>query len=255
MAVTLSGSVALVTGANRGIGRALVEELAEKGVSKIYAAARNINKLEELKASLGEKVIPLELDVTVGEQIDATANSARDVDLLVNNAGVAGQAGVAVIDPQNLEIARRELDVNLLGTLAVSQAFAPILAANGGGGLVNIVSVAALVNFPIFATYSTTKAALHSLTQALRLGLKEQGTYVAGVYPGPVDTDLAAQVPMDKTSPNVVATNILNGIAAGLEEIFPDPMAAGMGAGYEQSPKGLEQQVAQMVAELAAQAA
>ncbi|NKB72884.1 MAG: SDR family NAD(P)-dependent oxidoreductase [Candidatus Latescibacteria bacterium] len=134
----------------------------------------------------------------------------------------------------------------------LSQAFAPILAANGGGGLVNVISVAGLVNFPLFITYSASKAALHSLTQALRLELAGQGVFVAGVYPGPVDTDMAADVPFEKTSPAVVADNILQGLEAGQEEIFPDGMAGEMGAGYEQSPKGLEQKVATMVASMAA---
>jgi len=143
------------------------------------------------------------------------------------------------------------MEVNYFGTLDATQAFIPILGSNGGGALVNLVSVAGIVNFPLFATYSASKAAPHSLTQGVRLGLVAQGTLVAGVYPGPVDTDMAAGIPMEKTSPQVVANNILDGLEAGSEDIYPDPMAVGMGAGYEESPKGLERQVAEMVAAMA----
>jgi short-subunit dehydrogenase len=137
--------------------------------------------------------------------------------------------------------------VNYFGALAVSQAFAPILAANGGGCLVNISSVAGLVSFPAIPTYSASKAAVHSLTQSLRFGLQAQGTHVAGVYPGPVDTDMAKDIPLEKASPKDVAANILNAVEEGQEEILPDGMAQEMGAGYEQSPKELERQVTAMV--------
>lgn len=247
MAVAVSGSVALVTGSNRGIGRALVEALLEKGAKKVYAGARKLDSLKELIEEFGDRVVGIELDVTNTEQIEAAAAAAPDVNLLINNAGVVGEMGVAITDPQNLSMGRREMEVNFFGTLAVSQAFAPILAANGGGGLVNISSVAGLVSFPPIPTYSASKAAVHSLTQSLRFGLQEQGTHVAGVYPGPVDTDMSKDLPMAKASPTVVAGNILNALEEGQEEIFPDDMAQEMGAGYEQSPKELERQVTAMI--------
>lgn len=252
MAIAISGSVALVTGSNRGIGRALVEALLEKGASKVYAGARELDSLNDLVATHGDRVVGIELDITNAEQIKAAAAKATDVDLLINNAGVVGQAGVAITDPQNIAIGRREMEVNFFGTLAVTQAFAPILAANGGGGIANLASVAALVNFPLFATYSASKAAVHSLTQVLRISLPN--THVAGIYPGPVDTDMTEDIPFEKASPQEVANNILNALEKGQEEIFPDGMAQQMGAGYEQSPKGLEHQVAAMVAEMSAAA-
>jgi NAD(P)-dependent dehydrogenase (short-subunit alcohol dehydrogenase family) len=252
MAFSISDTVALVSGANRGIGKSLVEALVKRGARKVYAGARKLASLGDL---VGDRVVGIELDITSSDQLKAAAEAAPDLNLLINNAGVvAGPLGLEITNPDSLVAARNEMEVNYHGTLAASQAFAPILAASGGGTLVNVGSVGGLANFPVLATYSASKAALHSLTQALRLGLGAQGTYVAGVYPGPVDTDLAAEVQMDKTSPRVVADNILDALEAGQEEIFPDPMAQEMGTGYEASPKGLERQIAEMVAAMAAEA-
>ena len=136
------------------------------------------------------------------------------------------------------------MEVNFYGTFAVTQAFAPVLARNGGGALVNIASMAALVNFPLLAAYSASKAATHSITQAARLMLKSQGTRVFGVYPGPIDTRMAEPIPLEKTSPVDAARAIVAGIEAGYEEIFPDPMSRGIGAGFLADPKGIERQVA-----------
>lgn len=254
MAISISGSVALVTGANRGIGRSLVEALLERGASKVYAGARKLANLDELIKTHGDRVVGIELDITNAEHIEAAAAAAPDVNLLINNAGIVGVAGVAITDPQSLSIGREEIEVNLFGTLALTQAFAPTLAANGGGGLANLISVAGLANFPLLPTYSVSKAALHSLTQVLRLTLQAQETHVAGIYPGPVDTDMAKDVPFEKTSPEVVADNILDALEAGQEDIFPDGMAQEMGAGYEQSPKELERQIAAMAAGMATEA-
>ena len=252
MAFSISGSVAFVTGSNRGIGRALVGALLEKGAGKVYAGARSIASLGEFTAGHGDRVVGVEIDVTNADQIATAARGASDVTLLINNAGVAGPAGIPITEAPSLQMARDQMDVNLFGTLAVSQAFSPILGANGGGALVNLVSVAGIVNFPPLATYSATKAAVHSLTQGFRFWLREQGTHVAGVYPGPVDTDMAKEIPMEKESPENVANYILTALEAGQEEIFPDAMAQGMGAGFEESPKGLEHQVTEMITTMAA---
>jgi len=138
-----------------------------------------------------------------------------------------------------VRVGRQEFDVNVFGSLAVSQAFAPALARNAGA-IVNVVSVAGLVNFPIILSYSASKAALHSLTQATRASLQGQGTYVAGVYPGPIDTDMAKVIEMEKATPAEAAAAILDGLEAGDEEIFPDPMSRQVGAQYLASPKALE---------------
>jgi NAD(P)-dependent dehydrogenase (short-subunit alcohol dehydrogenase family) len=240
----IAGRSALVTGANRGIGRALVEALVERGAARVWAGTRREDALAELRAKYPRRVETLALDVTSDADVTAAAARAGDVSLLVNNAGVASLQGASVTDPEWLRAGRREIDVNLFGSLVVSQAFAPVLRRNGGGALVNIVSVAGLVNFPQLLSYSASKAALHSLTQGLRAALRAQGTHVVGVYPGPVDTDMAKDIPLEKASPAFVAQAILDGLASGAEEIFPDPMAQRFGAAFLKDPKALEQQFA-----------
>lgn len=241
-AYAIKGRTALVTGANRGIGEAIVNALMAAGAKKVYAAARNAKDLEPLMARHGARVVALRLDVTDAAQVAAAAAAAPDVELLVNNAGFAGHTGGAFTDPEWITSGRREMEVNFFGTFAVTQAFAPGLAKNGGGAVINIASVASLVNFALLASYSASKAAAHSLTQATRAMLRDQGTRVFGVYPGPIDTRMAKDIPMDKTSPADAARAIVAGIEAGLEEIFPDPMSQGMGAAYIANPKELERQ-------------
>lgn len=243
MAYSIQGRTALVTGANRGIGAAIVDALVAAGAAKVYAAARNLDDLAPLTARHGKRVVALRLDVTAPAQIAAAVAAAPDVQLLVNNAGVAAHAGGAFTDPKWISAGRQEMEVNYFGTFAVTQAFAPVLAKNGGGAITNIASVASLVNFALLASYSASKAAAHSLTQATRAMLKGQGTQVFGVYPGPIDTRMAEGIPFDKTSPADATRAIVAGIEAGTEEIFPDPMSQGMGASYFANPKETERQV------------
>jgi NAD(P)-dependent dehydrogenase (short-subunit alcohol dehydrogenase family) len=244
MGYALSGRTALVTGANRGIGEALVDALIAAGVNRVYAAARNISTLEPLVARHGSRVVPLQLDVTNAAQIAAAAAAATDVDLLVNNAGVVGFFGGDFTDPRWIEGGRQEMEVNFLGTFAVTQAFAAILAKNGGGAVANLNSVASFVGVPVLASYSASKAATHSLTQVTRVMLRGQHTQVFGVYPGPVDTRMAEGLTLEKASPADAARAILAGIMAGDEEIFPDKMSQGTGPAFFADPKGLERQVA-----------
>src|SRR4051812_20529943 len=240
----LSGRIALVTGANRGIGEAIVDALVAAGVKKVYAAARTLTSLEPLVARHGSRVVPVELDVTKASQIAAAAAIATDATLLVNNAGIAGFHGGDFTDPKWIEAGREEMEVNFLGTFAVTQAFAPILARNGGGAVVNLNSVASFVSFPILAAYSASKAATHSLTQVTRAMLRGQHTQVFGVYPGPIDTRMGEALPLEKASPADAARAIVAGIIAGDEEIFPDKMSQGTGPAFFLDPKGLERQVA-----------
>jgi NAD(P)-dependent dehydrogenase (short-subunit alcohol dehydrogenase family) len=242
MSFVTPGTVAFVTGANRGIGRALVEALIARGAAKIYAAARRPDTLASLVASSGGRVVPVQLDVTRADEVRAAAALATDVTLLVNNAGVVSRFGAPFTDPGWLDAGREEFEVNTLGPLAVTQAFAPILAKNGGGSVANVSSIAGLVAFDLILTYGASKAALHSVTQATRALLKGQGTYVAGIYPGPVDTDMAKAIEMEKATPAQAANAILDGLEAGDEEIFPDPYSRQAGPQYLAGPKTLERQ-------------
>jgi len=244
MGTSIAGKVALVTGANRGIGEAVVEALLAAGAAKVYATARQLDDLNALVARHRGRAVALRLDVTDADQVRAAVQAAPDVELLVNNAGVAGHVGGAFTDPEWLTAGRREMEVNFFGTFTVTQAFAPVLAKNGGGAIANVASVASLVSFPVLVAYSASKAAMHSLTQATRAMLKDQGTAVYGIYPGPIDTRMAEALPMEKTSPSIAARAIVAGIEAGDEEIFPDPMSRDFGSGFFADPKGLERQLA-----------
>jgi len=247
-AVKIDGTIALVTGANRGIGRALAEALLERGATKVYATARDPKGLEDLRQRHGDRVVPLRLDVTDADQVAAAVDAAGDVRLVVNNAGVA--LGADLTQATILEHARSEMEVNYFAPLHLVQRLARTLAENGGGAVVNISSVAGLTNIPLFPTYGASKAAVHSLTQASRLLLAAQGTSVFGVYPGPVDTDMASDLPLVKTSPGEVANAILDGIEAGRDDIFPDPFAEEFGRQFQSSPKASERQVAAMISSL-----
>lgn len=239
----IEGSTALVTGANRGIGRAVTAALLARGAAKVYATARDPRTLGTRR---DVRLVPLRLDVTDAEQVAAVAAVATDVDLLVNNAGA--------FEPTELtheaivEIARHEMEVNYFGALRMLHAFADTLARHGGV-LVNVGSAAGLSNVPIQPTYSASKAAQHSLTQAARALFAPRGVSVHGVYPGPVDTDMTRDLPalFEKTPPASVAAEILDGIESGADDIFPDPFAAGFGKQFHASPKDVERELAALV--------
>jgi len=237
----IEGSVALVTGANRGIGRALTQALLARGAKKVYAAARDPKALADLRE---KRLVALRLDVSDAGQIRDAAEAAADVEIVFNNAGVAFGTGIA--DAAMVEHGRREMEVNYFGPLQLLQRLAPTLARNGGGAVVTVGSAAGLTALPFMPTYSASKAALHSLTQALRLILGPQGTAVFGVYPGPVDTDMSRSLDFAKASADDVAHAILDGVEAGQEDIFPDPFAVDFGRQYLASPKAAEQQMAAM---------
>jgi NAD(P)-dependent dehydrogenase (short-subunit alcohol dehydrogenase family) len=246
----IDNTIALVTGANRGIGRALTEALLARGARKVYAAAR---EPEALRARRDERFVPLQLDVTDVHHIRAVTEAVSDVELVFNNAGVLLGSGIA--ESAVLEQARREMDVNYFGPLQLLRHLAPTLARNGGGAIINIGSAAGLTNVPFFPTYSASKAALHSLTQAARILLAPQGTSVFGVYAGPVDTDMTRELALPKTSPRDVAFAILDGIEAGQEDIFPDPFAVEFWRQFGSSPKASERQMAEMAAAMLSRSA
>jgi NAD(P)-dependent dehydrogenase (short-subunit alcohol dehydrogenase family) len=236
--VSIKDKVVFITGSNRGIGKSFAVQALEMGAKKVYAAARNESTLAELIAQYGDKISPITLDVTNQEQIDAAAAAASDVEVLINNSGMGG--GGPMVGNPNKEGQRMEMEVNYFGIINMCDAFAPILKANGGGAIVNILSVAGLSSFAFAPGYSASKAAGRSLTQAVRVELGGQGTLVSGVFPGPVDTDMAANVPMDKVSPDSVAIHVYEEIAKGSEDIYPDPFAVQFAAGVQADFKAVE---------------
>jgi NAD(P)-dependent dehydrogenase (short-subunit alcohol dehydrogenase family) len=213
----IKDSIALVTGANRGLGKAYVQALLNAGATKIYAAARDIDSIEATP-----RVVPLKLDVTRPEDIAAAATQAKDITLLINNAGINGRNGKSEgnIDIDTL---RQEIETNAIGPLAISLAFAPVLAANGGGAIVNMHSALSWINLPNTITYSASKAALWSLTNGLRLQLADQGTLVVGVHVAFVDTDMTRGLQgVPKANANDVVLRVLNGVEENETEVLAD---------------------------------
>jgi NAD(P)-dependent dehydrogenase (short-subunit alcohol dehydrogenase family) len=216
----LANKIVLVTGANRGIGAAIVQEMLKAGVTKIYAAAR---KTETLSAFEDPRVVPLQLDITSDASVTAAAVVATDVDVLVNNAGALAFGDYL---SSNWETFEDDMRTNFFGTLRVLRAFTPQFVARRSGTIANVSSVVGLSAVPVMAGYSASKAALHSITQSLRGSLEKHNVTVIGIYPGPVETDLAKPVPYpEKATPEYAAVNIVKGIAEGQTYVFPDPMA------------------------------
>lgn len=226
--------VALVTGANRGIGKSIVEELLRNGASKVYAAARNPESLQELTLAHGGSIVPLRIDLNDPETITAAAETARDVEIVINNAGILNMinplAGNAVAALQD------EIEVNVYGLMRMAQAFAPVLKANGGGALAQLNSVASMKSFADMATYSASKAASYSITQALRDVLRDQGTRVVSVHPGPIATDMANDAGLGEVAEpaELVPQAIVAALAADEFHAFPDSMAKQIGAAYRE---------------------
>ncbi|MEC3998588.1 SDR family oxidoreductase [Actinacidiphila sp. DG2A-62] len=212
----INGSVALVTGGNRGIGAHFVRALLDGGAAKVYAAARDPRTVTAAGA------VPLRLDITDPEQVRAAAEQAADVDLLVNNAGIATGADIL---GGGLDDWRREYETHVLGTLAVSRAFAPVLAGNGGGGILNVLSALSWVSLPGSAAYCAAKSAQWSVTNALRVALAAQGTQVTALHMGYVDTDLTARLDVAKADPADIVRAALAGFAAGDPEVTADATA------------------------------
>jgi NAD(P)-dependent dehydrogenase (short-subunit alcohol dehydrogenase family) len=236
----LENKIILVSGANRGIGKAIVAALLKQPVRKIYAAARNVADLPEFG---DPRVVPVQLDITDGAQIRSAVEFANDVEVLINNAGVASFASLVTGE---FDLARHDMEVNYFGTLNVTRAFLPVLGKTAAGAVANVISIVGLASMAGAGGYCASKAALHSATQAMRAELKAKNIAVLGIYPGPIDTDMARGLDMPKTSAGETAENIVNGIAAGLEEIFPDPMSSELGELWAKDPKGLERYFAAM---------
>lgn len=212
----VAGSVALVTGANRGLGAAFCRVLLERGASKVYAGARDPGSITT------DGVVPIRLDITSPTDVAAAAASCSDVTLLVNNAGISTVTAALAGDTLDLDGGRREFETNVFGTLSMSRAFAPVLGANGGGAMVNVLSVLSWFTFPATAMYCASKAASWSLTNSLRLDLQRQNTQVLALHVGLMDTDMAAGLDVPKSSPYDVAGQALDGVMTGAFEVLAD---------------------------------
>jgi NAD(P)-dependent dehydrogenase (short-subunit alcohol dehydrogenase family) len=213
--VRIDGSVALVTGANRGLGRVFARELVSRGAAKVYGAARNPAAVTE------PGVTPVALDITDADRVAQVAQQCADVSVLVNNAGVLKYS--SFIGAPSLDAARAEMETNYFGTLSMCRAFAPVLAANGGGAIVNMLSVTSFYTNLIDASYGASKAAAWSLTNGVRLELHHQGTLVVAVHAGFIDTDMAAPATdVPKDSPESVARQAFDAVEAGQVEVLAD---------------------------------
>ncbi len=240
-AITFDGKTVFVTGANRGLGEALVNEALRRGVQRVYAASRRP------LAHPDQRVVPVILDVTNPDQIEQAVESVDSLDILINNAGVSVPDDLT--DRSSFE---SHLAVNLYGTLDVTQAFLPALIRSRGV-VVNIVSIGALAAVPVLPAYSISKAAVLSLTQSLRAMLAGQGVSVHAVMPGPIDTDMVRDLDVPKAPPEGVAEAALDGVEQGEEEIFPDPMSQILADGWRAGvTKQLERQNAALLQAVAA---
>ncbi len=227
------GAVALVTGANRGIGKAIVDSLVEQGAGKVYAAVRVLENAQTLLEQHGDRIVPVRIDLEEPETIIEAAKKCGDVNFLVNNAGVLTIS--TPLSEHAIDSLQRELDVNVFGLIRIAQAFAPVLQSNGGGVFVQLNSIASLKSFSDFATYSASKAAAYSITQSLRELLAEQGTRVISVHPGPIATDMGNEAGLSEIAEpaEVVSGAIIESLKTDDFHIFPDSLARKVGIVYQ----------------------
>ncbi|MFG2343259.1 SDR family oxidoreductase [Streptomyces phaeochromogenes] len=230
----IDGSVAFVTGANRGLGEQFVRALFEAGAAKVYAGARDPAKVTVPEA------VPVAVDITDHESVRAASDRAQDVTLLVNNAGSTTRANILTSE---LDSFRTEFETHVVGTLAMSRAFAPVLGRNGGGALVNVLSVLSWVSIPVSAGYAAAKSAEWSVTNALRVALAEQGTQVTALHVSYLATDMAAKVSGPKADPGEVARVALEGVEAGRHEVLADEVSKQVQAALPGGPDVLYPQL------------
>jgi NAD(P)-dependent dehydrogenase (short-subunit alcohol dehydrogenase family) len=233
----------LLTGANRGIGRSLALALRDAGAEKIYVGARRPAALEPLIALDPKRFVPVEIDVTDQSLVEALAAKARDVNVLINNAGVIAFGSILDVPLATIEDTFR---TNVYGSLLMARAFVPVIEKNGGGAIVNILSLLALASMPSVAAYSASKTAAWSMTQSLRAAVSSKGIAVHAVFPSSVDTDMVRGVDIAKATPTEVAAAVVAGVAEGREDIFPDAISAKLYAAWTQDHKKLERRFAGM---------
>jgi NAD(P)-dependent dehydrogenase (short-subunit alcohol dehydrogenase family) len=225
----IQGKTALVTGANRGLGLAYAKAPLAAGAAKVYAGARDPATVTQ------PGVVPVKLDVTSLDDVAKAASQLSDVDIVINNAGIA-LTGTNLLADEGEKNLRAQLDTNVWGILNVSRAFAPVLRANGGGAIVNMLSVLSWLSLPQTATYSISKAAAWALTNGLRNDLRDQATLVMGVHAGLIDTDMAKNLDGPKTSADDIARRVIEGLQNGDEEVLADAVSQNVKAGFAVSP-------------------
>lgn len=212
----IANAVVLITGANRGIGLAFARAALERGARRVYAAARD-------PASVNlAGVVPVQLDVTDRDQVARAARDCGDASIVINNAGIAATGGF--LADGDLASARRQMETNFFGPMRIAQAFAPVLARNGGGALLNVLSIASWINRPQLGVYGATKSAAWALTNGLRHELRAQGTQVLGLHMGFVDTDLTRGMDVPKSTPEAIVRLALDGLESGAVEVLADAM-------------------------------
>lgn len=233
MSHAIQDEVILITGANRGIGKVLLEGALQRGAKRVYAAVRRPDSVEPLVQKYGDRVVPLQVDLQDPASIARAAQEASDVEVVINNAGVLKKAHP--LSAEAIEALQFEIDVNVAGLIRIAQAFAPVLKQNGGGAFVQLNSIASMKSFVDFATYAASKAASYSITQALRDAWKEQATQVVSVHPGPIATDMAETAGLTEFAepPELVADAIFEALANETFHVFPDTMARQLGEAYQ----------------------
>lgn len=225
----IQGSVALVTGANRGLGAAFTRALLAGGAAKVYAAARDPSAVTE------PGVVPVRLDVTRADQVEALASELGDVSLLVNNAGVGGSG--PVLSPSSIDVLRQQFETNAVGPLRMTQAFAPILAACNSSAVINVISALSWATLPgITGSYSASKAAAWALSNAMRQELRAQGTEVLSLHVAFMDTDMARGAPGPKASPDEIARMTIAALEASQSELLADEVTRSVHAGLTAVP-------------------
>ncbi|MDQ2077980.1 SDR family NAD(P)-dependent oxidoreductase [Marinimicrobium sp. ABcell2] len=235
----LNNAHVLVTGANRGLGKALVEQLLEAGASRVYAAARDLQQVN----ATDPRILPVCLDVTDPASVAALAASIERLDLVINNAGVIAFGDILQVSEESLDHC---LDVNLKGLWRVARAFVPHLERSGQGALCNVLTVLSLASMPGLSAYNLSKAAAWSAHLSLRASLQGKNIAVQAAFPSAIDTDMIADVPIEKDTPELVASNIIRGIGSGEEDIFPMPMAQAVYDQWRVDHKAVERQFASM---------
>jgi len=238
----IQGSIALITGANGGIGQHYIQGLQAAGARRIYAGVRNPDSLKDIAATDPDRIIPISLDITDDVSVKTAAAAYSDVNLLINNAGVGfNQRLVAEV---NFDKMRSEIEVNYFGTVRMCLAFAPVLKANGGGAIVNMLTILAKVNFPLNASYCASKAAALLATQGIRAELALQKTLVVGVMPGTVDTGMSKDFPPPKVAPEEVVRSALQAVVDEVEDVYPGEQAQDMQTQLLEDPKAVEKWMA-----------